>query len=295
MHSKRPRPNSSHRPLFPIAGGERPETAEEERPLVVIKLGGSALEPDGALAALQRHVRSEASRARVVLVHGGSPEISFLHELAGLPSRFVDGLRVTTDSGADLVAAALCGLVAPRVLRAMGEIGVASAAVSGLDADTLRASPIDAARLGRVGDTPTVEPGLIEDLVARDIVPVIAPVALGPDRETLNVNGDVAAGAIARSIGAARLDLVTTGPVRDADQQPVETIFVDDVETLIERGVVTDGMIPKLSAAGFALGAEGEGPPVPCVRVGGFTDFANGTMTSIEGARADFSELRATA
>ncbi|MCR9092984.1 MAG: acetylglutamate kinase [bacterium] len=264
-------------------------------PLVVIKLGGSALEPHGAIQALQLMLERESLRGRLVVVHGGSPEISTLLDMAGLPSTYEGGLRVTTESGAALVAAALCGLVAPRVLAAMAEVGIEASSLSGLDDDLLRAEPLDLARYGQVGDVPTVDPRGVWRLLDDGVVPLVAPIARGPSHQVMNVNGDVAAGAIARALGADRLDLVTTGPLRDAAGRAVDAISTDEIDDLIEEGVATDGMIPKLRAARFASEADGCGAGVPTVRLGGFDDFAAGLATRIESDAEDERDLRISA
>jgi acetylglutamate kinase len=257
---------------------------------VVVKLGGSALEPDCG-DALKALLEREIPRSRLVLVHGGSPEIALLYQLAGLPEQMVDGLRVTTPSGAELVAAALSGLVAPRLLRALDRAGVRGVALSGLDAGMLRAAYLDRERYGQVGDAPRVAPEALLRLLDDGLLPVVAPLALGPDAEIMNVNGDVAAAAIARALGAQRIDLVTTGPLRNARGEPFAAIPVRRIRELIDQGVARDGMIPKLRAAHFALdagdrSARGRGAAVPVARIGGFSDFARGRATRIESARA---------
>lgn len=261
----------------------------------MIKLGGSALAPEGAIEALQAMIARESVDSRLVIVHGGSPEISSLLEMAGLASHYVDGLRVTTETGATLVASALCGMVAPRVLRAVGEIGLDAASLSGLDDGLLRAEPLDEERYGQVGDTPEVDPRGIWRLLDDGVLPVIAPIAQGPDHEILNVNGDVAACAIARALGADRLDLVTTGPLRDEEGEAISLLSIDDVAGLIESGVATDGMIPKLRAARFAAESDGPGASVPIVRLGGFDDFAAKRPTVVTSDDNSARDLRKSA
>lgn len=255
----------------------------------MVKLGGSALEPDGALRALQRLVRREASRARLVLVHGGSPEIELLHRRAGLACETRDGLRVTSPAGAKLVERALCGIVAPRVVDALAEIGVPAEALRGLDDGLLRARYLDRERLGRVGAAPRVDVAPIRALLERGVLPVISPLAAGPEGEILNVNGDVAAAAVARALHARRIDLVTTTAVRNPHGEPIVSVPLRRLQSLIDDEIATDGMIPKLDAARLAVGerSRGEplpGRPVPVARIGGFGDFARGRATRIEGA-----------
>lgn len=216
------------------------------RETIVLKIGGSvAAEAEPAIVAIT--ALHDAGRP-VVVVHGGGPLIGEWSERLGLPTRFVRGLRVTDAATRDVALAVLAGLVNTAVVGGLIARGVPAVGLSGVDGGMLRAERDDE-ELGLVGRVTLVDSALLEDLVASGRVPVVAPAALGPHQEVLNVNGDTAAGAIAASIGARLLAFVTDVPgVRGKDGRVVARLDRERAKELVEDGAIAGGMLPKVEA-----------------------------------------------
>jgi acetylglutamate kinase len=220
---------------------------------LVIKLGGSTLETQRD--ALEDIVWLRSLGAQPVLVHGGGPEINTWLERLGIPHRFERGLRVTDAETLDVVRMALAGKVNGELVQLLGRLGGSAVGLSGLDGGLLRAQPISP-ELGFVGEVVAVEPGPIETLSKAGYIPVVAPLALGPDGEALNVNADDAAADLARGLRAAKLLYISDVPgILDPDGQLLSVLSDDDVRRLIAEGVISGGMIPKAEACLRALDA----------------------------------------
>jgi len=248
---------------------------------VVVKVGGANLERMAYVDRLASHVASlRECGARVVLVHGGGSEISDLHARLGEPCRKEDGLRVTSDRGLDITTMVLCGLVNKRVVAAMLTQGVNAIGLSGIDAGLLRAGFLDRRRLGRVGDVPRVDVERLRSLLDAELVPVIAPVSLGPDGRPVNVNGDTAARAIAAALEADRLDFVSDVPGirRSADGDEIlRRLTLEEADRLLQdRTAISGGMRPKLGSAIAAVRAG-----VRSVRVGNLAGVGAGRATEL--------------
>ncbi len=216
------------------------------REIVVLKIGGSLRgEADHALA--QAAALHEGGRP-VVVVHGGGPLIGEWSERLGLETRFVRGLRVTDEPTRDVALAVLGGLANKTIVAALLASGVPAVGVSGIDGGMLRADREDG-ELGLVGRVTLVDSSLLEDLLALARVPVVAPAALGPGNEILNVNGDAAAGAIAASVSSRLLAFVTDVPgVLSKDGRVIPTIDADRARELVDDGTIEGGMLPKVEA-----------------------------------------------
>jgi len=223
------------------------------REVVVLKIGGSvAAEMDAAVSAVV--ALSDAGRPLVV-VHGGGPLIGEWSERFGLATRFVRGLRVTDEPTRDVALAVLAGLANKTLVAALVARGVPAVGLSGVDGGMLRAEREDAA-LGLVGRVTMVDSSLLEDLVVGGRVAVVAPAAIGPQGEILNVNGDSAAGAIAASLAARLLAFVTDVPgVRARDGRVVPTLDRDRAKALVDDGTIEGGMLPKVEACLVAAAA----------------------------------------
>jgi acetylglutamate kinase len=220
---------------------------------IVVKIGGAAAEEaDAALGfAAERHRAGE----EVVLVHGGGPLVGEWSRRIGLEPRFQDGLRVTDAATRDVAIAVLTGLVNKRLVAALVARGVEAVGVSGADGGLLSVRRAVAA-LGLVGRVETVRPALLEALLEARAVPVVAPAAIGPDGELLNVNADEVAGAIAAAFGARLLVFVTdVEGVRDADGRVIARLDAPAIDRLRAAGVVSGGMLPKLEACLAAAAA----------------------------------------
>ena len=191
----------------------------------------------------------------LVVVHGGGPQISALLKRLNIESHFVDGLRVTDAATMEAVEMVLCGQVNKAVVNEFTSQGVRAAGISGRDGGLLRARVKNPA-LGLVGTVEAVDPPLPRCLLEGGFVPVVAPVASGPDGEALNINADTAAGALAGAIGAEYFVLISDVPgVLDADGRIISSLNRKEIQKLRETGVITGGMIPKVEACLNALDA----------------------------------------
>jgi acetylglutamate kinase len=216
------------------------------REIVVLKIGGSVA--DEAQAAVAAVASLHDLGRPLVVVHGGGPLIGEWSERFGLATRFVRGLRVTDAPTRDVAIAVLGGLANKTVVAALMARGVPAVGLSGIDGGMLRAEREDP-ELGLVGRVHLVDSSLLEDLVAGGRVPVVAPAAIGPDGEILNVNGDTAAGAIAASLGARLLAFVTDVPgVRGRDGRVVPSLDRESSKALLDDGTIEGGMLPKVEA-----------------------------------------------
>jgi acetylglutamate kinase len=247
----------------------------------VLKVGGANLERPAYVEQLTAHV-AERTKAgeRIVLVHGGGSEIGALHDALDVPCRKWNGLRVTSEKGMEITTMVLCGVVNKRVVARLVERGVAALGLSGIDLGLLRAELLDAEMLGRVGDTPRVEVNRLRSILDAGLVPVVAPVSLGPDGRPVNVNADTAAHALAMALRADSLDFVSDVPgvrIRAESDDIASSLAVPEVEKLLRAGtVVTGGMVPKLTSAVAAVKAG-----VGRVRVGNLSGIARGQATEV--------------
>ena len=222
------------------------------RETVVLKIGGSVGAEGAALsAAVSAYERSRP----LIVVHGGGPFVSEWSKRLGLETRFARGLRVTDAATRDVALAVLAGLANKTLVAELIARGVPAVGLSGVDGATLRAEREDA-ELGLVGRVSAVESSLLEDLLSAGRVPVVAPAALDPRGEILNVNADSAAGAIAAAISARLLVLLTDVPgVRGADGRVLALLDRERARSLVESGAVEGGMLPKVEACLVAAAA----------------------------------------
>jgi acetylglutamate kinase len=230
---------------------------------VVLKVGGSvAAELDATVA--QVGSLHDAGHS-VVVVHGGGPLVGEWSARAGLETRFVRGLRVTDAPTRDVALAVLAGLSNKTLVAALIARGVPAVGLSGVDGGMLRAEREDE-EMGLVGRVTLVDSSLLEELVDAGRVPVVAPAALGPSGEILNVNGDGAAGAIAAGIGARLLAFLTDVPgVRAKDGRLIARLDRERAGALVADGTIEGGMIPKVEAS---LLAAASGAAAAIVSVG---------------------------
>jgi acetylglutamate kinase len=194
-----------------------------------------------------------------IVVHGGGPQIGQMLERLKIKSQFIDGLRVTDAATVEIVEMVLCGAINKTIAAEINRAGGMAVGISGKDGGLITAEKIHHQRrktdsniekvldLGFVGEPVHINPTLLKVLEGSDIIPVIAPIGLGYDGETYNINADTAAGAIAKAVGATRLLLLTdTAGVFDKNKNLIPSLTRLDVERLIDDGTITGGMIPKI-------------------------------------------------
>ena len=237
--------------------------------IFVVKYGGHAM-GDPALAQdfAEDIVLLKAIGILPVVVHGGGPQIGAMLKRLGIERRFVDGLRVTDAATAEVAEMVLAGSINKELVAWIERAGGRAAGISGKDAGLVRARKVERTTrdpgsaieqvvdLGFVGEPERVDRTIIDTLLGAGIVPVIAPVAVGSDGHTYNINADTMAGAIAAALGAARLFLLTdVAGVLSKDKALLPDLTPADIAALIADGTISGGMIPKLETCVAAVTA----------------------------------------
>jgi len=226
---------------------------------VVIKYGGAAI----AAEELCRSVISDIVLLslvgiKVVLVHGGGPEINQMLKKIGKEPKFVNGLRYTDAETMDIVQMVLCGQVGKQLAQLIGEQGGKAISMSGVDGRLLVAKEISTKDLGFVGELTSVNPEPVMMALEKGYIPVISTVACGEDPEVVfNINSDTAAASIAAAIGAEKLILMTDvrGLMRDPKDEStlVSVVTLPEVAKLTKEGIISGGMIPKIDCSVAAI------------------------------------------
>ncbi|NNE78942.1 MAG: acetylglutamate kinase [Silicimonas sp.] len=221
---------------------------------VVIKFGGNAMGDDAAMAGFARDiVLMRQVGVNPVVVHGGGPMINDMLGKLGIKSDFVRGKRVTDQPTVEVVEMVLSGLVNKRIVQAINAAGGRAAGLSGKDANLMICDQDDP-ELGFVGQPSKMNPAILTTLMESEVIPVIAPLGVSHDGQTLNVNGDTVAGAIAASLGADRLLLLTDVPgLKNAEGEVVTELTPDQIRDMTDTGVIAGGMIPKSETALAAI------------------------------------------
>jgi acetylglutamate kinase len=231
--------------------------------IVVVKYGGST-QPDegGSDTILEDLVFMETVGMRPVVVHGGGKEISRRLEEEGVESSWVNGLRVTDEPTMRVVEETLFGIVNRRIVDGVEALGGSARGMSAKDAGIMRVSQhfaesvengeVKQVDIGFVGDVVTIDPDPIRRACEGLTIPVITPIGMGPDGKSYNVNADTAAGEIARALQAEKLVFLTdvNGIYRDASDEEtrISTLHVNDIDGLLQEGIIQGGMIPKVRA-----------------------------------------------
>ena len=232
------------------------------RPLVV-KFGGELLEDRSRLATVVAAIRAIADRTPLVVVHGGGKEIDAALKTAGLEKRQVDGLRITDAATLDVVVAVLAGTINTRLVAALNAAGVGAVGLTGADGLVGLSAPAPPHQavdgrlvdLGRVGlPAPDSSTRLLDALIERGFVPVLACIGAGARGDLFNVNADTLAGHVAARLGARRLVIAGTTPgVLDDRGATLPVLEASAVAALVNAGTATAGMIAKLRACEHAL------------------------------------------
>jgi len=239
----------------------------------VVKYGGHAMgNPELARDFAEDIVLLKAVGINPVVVHGGGPQIGRMLKALGIESRFVDGLRVTDKATAEVAEMVLAGAINKELVGWITKAGGRAIGISGKDggmvtarkvkpkapkaiADSESGEPL-VVDLGFVGEPDKIDTSVIDTICGAGMIPVIAPIAIGEDGETYNINADTMAGAIAAALGAKRLFLLTdvTG-VLDKDKNLLTNLSPADIARLQEDGTISGGMIPKLETCVHAVEA----------------------------------------
>ncbi|MBW3601607.1 MAG: acetylglutamate kinase [Actinobacteria bacterium] len=230
---------------------------------VVIKYGGNALSPgpDGAEDAVAAAFAADVALLRrvgmrVVVVHGGGPQITALGQRLGLRPRFVRGRRVTDPATLEVVKMALLGQVNPRLVGLVAGAGARAVGLSGTDGGLITARPVPG--LGAVGEVADVRTDLLRTLLDDGVVPVVATLGRGPDGAECNINADTVAGAVAVALGADKLIYLTDVPglyesFGTADSQLLSEVGADRLRAMLAAGNLHAGMVPKVESIVDAL------------------------------------------
>ena len=225
--------------------------------VVVVKYGGAAMtDPELADLFAQDVVLMRSVGMKPVVVHGGGPQIGSLMKRLGMEPEFRDGLRVTDAETLDVARMVLVGKVNRDIVSSINVHGPLAVGLSGEDASLITAS----ARhpdLGFVGNVDSVNPGILDRLLAEELIPIVATIGMDPEGQAYNINADTAAGAVAEALQAEKLVYLTDviGVLRDvADPESlITTASADEIEKLIQEGILTGGMIPKITSCTRAV------------------------------------------
>ena len=235
----------------------------------VVKYGGHAMgDPDLAHDFAEDVVLLKAVGINPVVVHGGGPQIGAMLKKLGVESTFVDGLRVTDKATAEVAEMVLSGAINKEIVRWIAGAGGKAIGISGKDGGLVTATKVQRTTkdpesnieqvldLGFVGEPKEVDSTVIKTISDAGMIPVIAPIAVGEDGDTYNINADTMAGAIAAALGAARLFLLTdVAGVLNKDKQLLTDLRPADIERLQGDGTISGGMIPKLETCIHAVEA----------------------------------------
>ena len=241
--------------------------------VVVVKYGGHAMGDEHLAREFARDiVLLEQTAINPIVVHGGGPQIEAMLKRVGVQSHYEAGLRITDEKTLEIVEMVLSGLINKQMVGYMNEAGGKAIGLCGKDGNMVLArkaqrSVVDpdsniekAIDLGFVGEPERVDSTVLTQILGRDLIPVLAPVATSQDGVTYNINADTFAGAIAGALKAKRLLLLTDVPgVLDKSKKLIKQLSADDARALIADGTIAGGMIPKVETCIYALEAGVEG------------------------------------
>ena len=269
---------------------------------IVIKYGGHAMVDETLSAIFARDVvLLKHLGINPIIVHGGGPQIAKLLDKLDIKSEFREGLRVTDDATMDVVEMVLSGTINKSIVRAINSAGGRAVGLSGSDANLIQARKVSrtvktegssmeqVVDLGHVGEPEAVDPAALMALSAsvEKLIPVVAPVGVGPDGARYNINADTAAGAVAEAMGAERLLLLTdVSGVMDKSGNLMRELPAASIAGLVADGTAVGGMIPKLETAakavnhgvGAAVILDGRAPHALLMEL--FTEHGSGTLVS---------------
>ena len=278
-----------------------PHLIKYDEETVVIKFGGNAMVDDKLAEAFAKDiVYLKLSGINPVVVHGGGPQIAAMLKKLAIKSEFLHGLRVTDKATVEIVEMVLAGSINKEIVTAINRQGGKAVGISGKDANLMIARQItempdpetnimQAVDIGYVGEPVEVNPHIVEVISKSDLIPVIAPVAMSRDGQTLNINADTFASALAAKLKAKRLLLLTdVAGVLDRDQRLIEKLSIAEARAMIRDGSISGGMIPKIEGcidvveAGVEAVVIIDGRVPHCVLLELFTEHGVGTLVGGE-------------
>ena len=227
---------------------------------IVIKYGGNAMtDPQLKASFASDVVLLKLVGMNPVVVHGGGPQINEMLDKLGKKGEFIQGMRVTDEETMDIVERVLGGQVNKEIVNLINQKGGKAVGLTGQDGNFIHAekllmaslsNPEEMIDVGQVGDITKIDPSIINFLDSGDFIPVIAPIGVGPDGETYNINADVVAGKLAEILGAEKLILLTNTPgVLDKNGHLLTGLTPKQIDDLVEDGTLSGGMLPKISSA----------------------------------------------
>lgn len=234
-----------------------PYIQEYNNKIIVVKYGGNAMINEELKSSVMEDiVLLSLIGIKVVLVHGGGPEISEMLDRVGKKSEFVNGLRVTDKETAEIVQMVLAGKINKSLVGLIQSIGGKAVGICGMDGGLLKSEPLSP-ELGYVGKITNVNTSLIRDVLEKGYIPVVSTVGYDDDGNAYNINADTAAAKIASELSAESLISMTdiTGILRDKDDPStlITKINVSDTPLLVRQGVISGGMIPKVECCTEAI------------------------------------------
>ena len=274
-----------------------PHMLRYDESIIVVKYGGHAMGDEEVARSFARDmVLLEQSGVNPVVVHGGGPQIGAMLKKLGIKSEFAAGLRITDKATVEIVEMVLAGSINKQIVGFINAAGGRAIGLCGKDGNMVTATRVTRVLdhalnqevdldLGFVGDPSKVDTTVLDQVLGRELIPVLAPVCQGADGETYNVNADTFAGAIAGALKAKRLLFLTDVPgVLDKDKQLIKELSVSQIRALIADGTITGGMIPKVETCIYAIeqGVEGvvilDGKTPHAVLIELLTDGGAGTL-----------------
>jgi acetylglutamate kinase len=250
-----------------------PHMQRYDEETVVVKYGGHAMGEEASARSFARDiVLLEQTAVNPVVVHGGGPQIGEMLKRLGIKSEFAAGLRITDAATIEIVEMVLAGSINKQIVGYINEAGGKAVGLCGKDGNMVLARKVTRTMvdpgsniekvidLGFVGEPHKVDVTVLTQILGRELIPVLAPVATSAEGGTFNVNADTFAGAIAGALKAKRLLLLTDVPgVLDKSKSLIKELSVDDARRLIADGTISGGMIPKVETCIYALEAGVEG------------------------------------
>ncbi len=278
-----------------------PYILKYDRKTVVVKYGGNAMVDGVTEDFAQDIVLMKQTGIEPVVVHGGGPQIGDMLKRLSIQSSFIDGLRVTDAAAIDVVEMVLTGSINKHIVSGINAAGGRAVGISGKDGNLILAKKLErmkldpatlenkAVDLGFVGEPDKINPEVLRNIMKSDLIPVIAPIGIGPKGETFNINADTVSGAVASAMQAERLILLTdVEGVLDQDRKLIPKLTVAEASGLIKDGTIRGGMIPKIETAIEAVRSgvkaavilDGRIPHVLLLEL--FTEHGAGTLITAE-------------